>query len=133
MVVIRLARGGAKKAPFYQLVAADSRKSRDGKFIEKLGYFNPMARGAAVALDLNQERVDYWLSQGAEPSQRVANLLKEFKKSGTVNASAPGKAIQRKEQAEKAEALQAAAKAKKAEEAAATEAEQADDAEKSAE
>jgi small subunit ribosomal protein S16 len=139
MVVIRLARGGAKKAPFYQLVAADKRRARDSKFIEKLGYFNPIARGNAIALDIDQERVDYWLGQGAEPSERVAKLLKEFKKNGVVKASEPGKATQRKEQADKAEAQQAAAKAKKAEEAvkaeaaAPAEAEKADDAEKSAE
>ncbi len=116
MVVIRLARGGAKKAPFYQLVAADKRRARNSRFIEKLGYFNPVARGDAIALDINQERINYWLDQGAQPSDRVAKLLKEFKKNGVLKASAPGKATQRKEQSEKAEAVQNAAKAKKAEE-----------------
>jgi small subunit ribosomal protein S16 len=116
MVVIRLARGGAKKAPFYQVVAADKRKARDSRFIEKLGYFNPMARGNATVLDLNQERLDHWLAQGAQPSDRVAKLLKEFKKNGVIKATTASKSEQRKEQASHAEAAQAAAIAKKAEE-----------------
>ncbi len=118
MVVIRLARGGAKKSPFYQVVAADKRRARDSRFIEKLGYFNPMARGNAIALDLDQERVNYWLSQGAQPSERVAKLLKDFRKSGVQKATAAPKSVQRKEQSENAEASFAAAKAKKAAEAA---------------
>lgn len=112
MVVIRLARGGAKKAPFYQVVAADKRRARDSRFIEKLGYFNPMARGNATVLDIDQERLDYWLTQGAQPSDRVAKLLKDFKKNGVQTSGVASKAEQRKEQAETA----AAAKAKKAEE-----------------
>ena len=84
MVVIRLARGGAKKAPFYHLVAADKRASRDGRYIEQLGYFNPVARGQAVRLDIKQDRVDHWLSQGAQPSDRVASLLKQFAKGMTA-------------------------------------------------
>lgn len=113
MVVIRLARGGAKKSPFYQVVAADKRRARDSRFIERLGYFNPIARGSAVALDLNQERVDYWISQGAQPSERVAKLIKEFKKSGVQKATAASKSVQRKEQSELSETAHAAAQAKK--------------------
>ncbi len=76
MVTIRLARAGAKKRPFYHIVAADSRNPRDGRYIERLGYFNPMATGQEQRLNLEQERVDYWLSQGAQPSERVAGLIR---------------------------------------------------------
>ena len=77
MVTIRLARGGAKKRPFYHLTVANSRNARDGRFVERVGFFNPVANGAEVRLSVNQERVSYWLSQGAQPSERVACLLKE--------------------------------------------------------
>jgi small subunit ribosomal protein S16 len=77
MVTIRLARAGAKKRPFYHIVATDSRNPRDGRYIERLGYFNPIATGREQRLSLQQERVDYWLSQGAQPSERVAGLIKE--------------------------------------------------------
>ncbi len=80
MVTIRLARGGAKKHPFFQIVVTDSRSSRDGRFIEKIGYFNPMARGQEVRLELQKERVDHWLGQGAQTSVRVNTLIKEFNK-----------------------------------------------------
>ena len=81
MVVIRLARAGAKKSPFYHVVVADQRHCRDGRFIERLGYFNPIARGNAVRLELKGERVDYWRSQGAQATERVRQLIKEFVKS----------------------------------------------------
>lgn len=77
MVTIRLSRGGAKRNPFYTIVVADSRNKRDGRFIEHVGFFNPVARGAEEPLRINRERVDYWLSQGAQPSDRVASLLKK--------------------------------------------------------
>ena len=77
MVTIRLSRGGAKKRPFYQIVVTDSRNKRDGRFIERLGFFNPVARGAEETLRVDRERVDYWLSQGAQASDRVASLLKQ--------------------------------------------------------
>ena len=77
MVVIRLARGGSKKRPFYNIVVTDKRKPRDSGYIERLGYFNPMARGQEVRLHLEQERVDHWKNQGAQPSERVAKLLNE--------------------------------------------------------
>ena len=76
MVTIRLARGGAKKRPFYHLVVTDSRARRDSSYIERLGYFNPMAKGQEVRLNLEQDRIDYWVGQGAQASERVAKLLK---------------------------------------------------------
>ena len=83
MVTIRLARGGAKKRPFYHLVVTDSRNRRDGRFIERVGFFNPIARGNETRLNLKQERIQYWLSQGAQTSDRVASLLKEEEKAPT--------------------------------------------------
>jgi len=80
MVTIRLARGGSKKRPFYQIVVTDSRSARDGRFIEKVGFFNPMARGQEVRLELKNDRVDHWLGQGAQTSVRVNTLLKESNK-----------------------------------------------------
>ena len=76
MVTIRLARGGSKKRPFYHLTVTDSRNSRDGRFIERVGFFNPIARGQEERLRIDAERVDYWVSQGAQVSERVAKLLK---------------------------------------------------------
>tara|TARA_B110000495_G_C22932850_1_gene545416 strand:+ start:901 stop:1146 length:246 start_codon:yes stop_codon:yes gene_type:complete len=80
MVVIRLSRGGSKKRPFYHLTVADQRNARDGRFIERVGFFNPVARGQEESLRIDQERVDYWVSKGAQPSDRVAALLKESAK-----------------------------------------------------
>ncbi|MBA3980610.1 MAG: 30S ribosomal protein S16 [Alcanivorax sp.] len=80
MVVIRLARGGSKKRPFYHVVVTDSRNARDGRFIERLGYFNPIARGGEIPLKLELERIDHWLGQGATPSDRVKSLIKECRK-----------------------------------------------------
>lgn len=80
MVTIRLQRGGAKKRPFYQVVVADSRRARDGKFIENIGFFNPIARGNAERLRLDLDCVEHWVGVGATLSDRVANLVKEAKK-----------------------------------------------------
>ena len=77
MVKIRLARGGAKKQPFYHIVVADSRKPRDGRNIERLGFFNPVARGQEERLRLNLERVDYWTGVGAQVTDRVKTLVSE--------------------------------------------------------
>jgi small subunit ribosomal protein S16 len=77
MVKIRLSRGGAKKKPFYHFVVADSRKSRVGRNIERLGFFNPVARGQEERLRLNLERVDYWTGVGAQISDRVKTLVSE--------------------------------------------------------
>jgi small subunit ribosomal protein S16 len=74
-----MSRGGAKKRPFYQIVVTDSRNRRDGRFIERVGFFNPVARGNEESLRIDRERVDYWLSQGAQASERVASLLKAQK------------------------------------------------------
>ena len=99
MLTIRLARAGVKKRPFFHIRVADSRKPRDGRFIEKVGYFNPIASGQEVRLEVNQERVDYWISQGAQLSDRVTTLLKR-------NAETP-------EQTEKRHALKEAKRLKK--------------------
>lgn len=80
MVVIRLSRGGSKKRPFYQVVVADSRFPRDGRFIERVGYFNPLASGQAKRLELNLEAVEAWVAKGAQLSDRVQSLVKEAKK-----------------------------------------------------
>ena len=77
MVTIRLARGGAKKRPFYHLTVTDSRNPRNGRFIERVGFFNPVARGAEERLRVDNERIDYWVSQGAQVSDRVKALVKE--------------------------------------------------------
>ncbi len=80
MVIVRLARRGAKKRPFYDVVSTDSRNPRDGRFIEKLGYFNPVARANVTPLKLNVERINYWVKTGAQLSDRVADLLKDYQK-----------------------------------------------------
>ena len=80
MVSIRLSRGGAKKRPFYHLIVTDSRNRRDGRYIEKLGFFNPLSTGKDVNLRIDLDRVDFWISQGAKPSDRVATLLKTQRK-----------------------------------------------------
>ena len=77
MLTIRLARTGAKKRPFFHITVADSRKPRDGRFIERVGYFNPISKGKEVRIEINQDRIDYWLSQGANISDRVLTLIKE--------------------------------------------------------
>jgi small subunit ribosomal protein S16 len=77
MVTIRLARGGAKKRPFYHLTVTDSRKPRNGRFIERVGFFNPGARGQEERLRVDAERIAYWQSQGAQLSERVAKLVKD--------------------------------------------------------
>lgn len=77
MVTIRLARGGAKKRPFYHLVVTDVRNKRDGRFIERVGFFNPVARGHEERLRVDLERVDHWLGEGAQVSDRVKQLIKE--------------------------------------------------------
>ena len=80
MVSIRLSRGGAKNRPFYHVVVTDSRNSRDGRYIERLGFFNPLARGNEQRLVLDAERIQYWQSNGAQPSDRVARLIKDATK-----------------------------------------------------
>jgi len=77
MVKIRLARGGAKKQPFYHIVVTDSRNRRDGRNIERLGFFNPVARGNDERLRVDRERIDHWVEQGAQISERVSHLIVE--------------------------------------------------------
>lgn len=81
MVVIRLARGGAKKRPFYSIVVADRRRSPTGKFIERIGFFNPIASAGEEALKIDMERIDYWVNNGAQLSDRVSQLVKSMKSS----------------------------------------------------
>lgn len=80
MVVIRLSRGGAKKRPFYHMVVTDSRKRRDGSYIERIGYYNPVARGQEIRLHVDVEKLSQWQQVGAQMSDRVASLIKEFNK-----------------------------------------------------
>jgi small subunit ribosomal protein S16 len=76
MVTIRLARGGSKKRPFYHLTVTDTRSSREGRYIERVGFFNPVARGQEERLRIDAERVQFWVGQGAQMSDRVAQLVK---------------------------------------------------------
>jgi len=78
MVTIRLSRAGVKKRPFYHIVVTDSRKKRDGRPIERLGFFNPIATANEQRLNIDTARVEYWISNGAQPSDRVAKLLKDY-------------------------------------------------------
>ncbi len=80
MVTIRLARGGSKKRPFYYVNVADSRNARNGRFIERVGFFNPVARGQEERLRLDNDRINHWVGLGAQMSDRVAQLIKEAAK-----------------------------------------------------
>ncbi|MBS1213816.1 MAG: rpsP [Proteobacteria bacterium] len=80
MVTIRLARGGAKKRPFYHVVVADSRSKRDGRYIERVGFFNPVAKGQEERVRLDQERIQHWMGHGAQTTGRVESLIKEYAK-----------------------------------------------------
>lgn len=79
MVTIRLSRGGALKRPFYHIVVTDRRNRRDGHYIERLGFFNPVAVGQEEGLKVDLERADYWFSHGAKASDRVARLIKQYR------------------------------------------------------
>jgi small subunit ribosomal protein S16 len=85
MVSIRLSRAGAKKRPFYHLVVTDSRNRRDGRYIERLGFFNPLGKEQEENLRIDVERVEHWIGQGAQPSERVASLLKAHRKAQAAN------------------------------------------------
>ena len=80
MVTIRLARGGSKKRPFYHIHVSDSRSPRDGRYLERVGFFNPIASGADEKLRIDLERVDHWVGLGAQTSDRVAKLVSDFRK-----------------------------------------------------
>jgi len=85
MVTIRLARGGSKKRPFYHLTVTDSRNARNGRFIERVGFFNPVARGQEERLRVDNDRIEYWQGQGAQLSDRVAKLVKDAAAAGTAS------------------------------------------------
>jgi len=132
MVTIRLARGGAKKRPFFGIMVADQRRSPRGRFIERVGFFNPRAMGGEDRLRIDIERVNYWISKGAQPSDRVAALMKQFAKGPEAleaeKAKREAAVAAKKEQADKAE-LESVKAAEKAEaEAAKAEAEAAEEA-----
>ena len=76
MVTIRLTRAGAKKRPFYHIIVTDSRNKRDGRYIERLGFYNPIATAGEVELEIDRVRIEYWLSKGAKASDRVSKLIK---------------------------------------------------------
>ena len=117
MIKIRLSRGGTKKRPVYKVVIADSRRARDGRFIEKVGFFNPLLpKDKKERVGLEAERIKYWLGQGAQPTTRVARILGE---NGIIampaNGSNPNKAIPKKERKKEGdEAAPAAAPAAEA-------------------
>jgi small subunit ribosomal protein S16 len=126
MLKIRMSRGGAKKRPFYKIVIADSRRPRDGKFIEKVGFFNPLLpKDKKERLNLDTDRIKYWLSQGAQPSDRVARFLGQeniipmpAQKNNPIKAKPKKKAQEKLKAAEEAKkAAEAAAAAPAAEEA----------------
>ena len=88
VVTIRLARHGGKKNPFYHITVAEKRAKRDGRFIERVGFYNPISRGEGERLRLNLERVDHWLAMGAQPTARVAQLIRQWRKRTPVAGEA---------------------------------------------
>ena len=126
---IRLARGGSKKRPFYRIVAADSRMPRDGRFIEKLGTYNPLLpKDSEERVKMNMERVQYWLGEGAQPTDRISRMLEaagvlEKQERANMKKAVPGKKAQERTEEKAAKAAAAAeAAAAPAEEAPAEEA-----------
>ena len=105
MLKLRLSRGGTKKRPVYKVVVADSRFARDGRFIEKVGFFNPLLpKDKKERVGLEAERIKYWLSQGAKPTTRVARILGENELMPMpANSNNPNKAIPKKERNKKEE------------------------------
>ena len=114
MVIIRLARGGAKKTPFYSVVVADSRNRRDGRFIERVGFYNPLAKEGVEGLRLNSERIEFWRGKGAQLSDCVARLVKQF----AGKAAAPAAVQAEEKPAAKPKAAEKPKAAKKTDEAA---------------
>lgn len=88
MVVIRMSRGGSKKRPFYNIVAADSRNRRDGRFVERVGFYNPVANEGEEALRIALDRIEHWTSNGAQLSPAVARLVKDYSKKSAATAAA---------------------------------------------
>ncbi|MEL6645621.1 MAG: 30S ribosomal protein S16 [Pseudomonadota bacterium] len=111
---IRLARGGSKKRPFYSIVAADSRMPRDGRFIEKLGTYNPLLpKDSEERVKMNMERVQYWLGQGAQPTDRISRMLEaagvlDKKERANMQKAQPGKKAQERAEEKAAKAAEAA-------------------------
>jgi small subunit ribosomal protein S16 len=115
MVKIRLTRGGAKKRPFYHVIVTDERNKRDGRYIERLGFFNPVAKGPEVGLRVDLARVEHWQKQGAQISERGATLVKQYAKqagsqpaAGEAGSEAPAKKPGRKPAAKKGKAAEGA-------------------------
>ena len=117
---IRLARGGSKKRPFYRIVAADSRMPRDGRFIEKLGTYNPLLpKDSEERVKMDAERIQYWIGQGAQPTDRVARMLeaaglKDKTERNNPQKGTPGKKAQERAEERAAKAAEAAAPAEEA-------------------
>jgi small subunit ribosomal protein S16 len=122
MVVIRLSRGGSKKNPFYSVVVADSRNRRDGRFVERIGFYNPSARAGAEGLRINEERAQYWIGNGAQLSDTVARLVKFHAKGVEGMAAVKAKEAAKAEAAKANKEAEAAAKLKAEADAAAAEA-----------
>ncbi|MDD9912605.1 MAG: 30S ribosomal protein S16 [Alphaproteobacteria bacterium] len=131
-VKIRLSRGGRKKLPFYHIVAADARSPRDGRFIERLGYYNPMAKEGEIAFHIKEDRLNYWHSVGAQTNDAVAKLLVETNQGPQSIRDAFTKRKNARIELKKDE-LEAKRKAKEAEEKAAAEAKAAEEAAAAAE
>ena len=129
MVVVRLAKSGAKKNPYYFITVADSRKPRDGAFIERLGFFNPSAKGSEERMRFNVERLDHWISQGAQLSDKVSELAKDARLSPEeLQKKLDAKKDKRIQKKEAAKALKVAELEAKAKEAAEEEAKAAEEA-----
>lgn len=122
MVIIRLARGGAKKTPFYNIVVADSRNRRDGRFIERVGFYNPSAKANAESLRIDEARVTHWQNNGAQLSETVARLVKFHSKGPEHAIAAKAKDAAKVEAAKAKVAAAEAAKVKAAADAAKAEA-----------
>ena len=129
MVVIRLARGGDKKNPFYRIVVTDKRNSRDGRFIEQIGYYDPMARGQATPIQLDLTRIDHWQVLGAQMSERVKYLVKAVKKGDVLKAKERAGVQKLAQAAEATKKHQTQLKAQQKEEATKAEAAKAEEAE----
>ena len=134
MVVVRLAKSGAKKNPYYFITVADSRKPRDGAFIERLGFFNPSAKGSEERMRFNVERLDHWISQGAQLSDKVSELAKDARlSSDELQAKLDAKKEKRAQKKEAIKVQKVAELEAKAKEAAAEEEAPAEEAEAPAE
>jgi small subunit ribosomal protein S16 len=125
MVSIRLSRGGVKKRPFYHIVVADSRNRRDGRYIERLGFFNPSAAGKAESLRLDLARANYWIGVGAKPSDRIAQLIKQLTKKPPVTPAEDAPSIRVSIKSAKSATTEAATKSESATTEAATKSESA--------